>query len=317
METLKILITGVSGFIGSNIARKLLNENHEIYGVSRNCDTNWRLNDIKKELIYIPTDITVYKDLQDSMQSIKPDGIIHCAQYGAYPYETGISDAYNINLTGLFNILEFSSRLSASWLINLGTSFEYSGSSHKLSERTRTKPTSYYGVFKSAASNLLTLYSGIKEIKLATLRIFQSYGPYEARGRLAPYVVYNLLENKSIKLNNPHLRRDFVYVKDVASAVEKTIRAVDKFHGHEIFNIGSGKSSSIKDFVQAGKKVLNSGSEIIFGNSVAKPEDSVGQLVADNTKAMNILGWNPEYDLGKGIDDFSGWLKERIDYYKQ
>ena len=317
METLKILITGVSGFIGSNIARHLLKENHEIYGISRNSDLNWRLSDMRKEVTYLPTDISVYKDLQNSMERIKPDGIIHCAQYGAYPHESGIRDAYNINLTGLFNILEVSSELNVGWLINLGTSFEYSGSSHKLSERATTKPTSYYGVFKSAATNLLNLYSGIKEIKMETLRIFQAYGPYEARGRLAPYVVCNLLENRSIKLNNPHLKRDFVYVKDVASAVEKTIRAVDKFHGHEIFNIGSGKSRSIKDFVQTGKKVLNSGSEIILGNSVAKPEDSVSQLVADNTKAMNTLGWKPDYDIGKGIDDFSGWLEERIDYYKQ
>ena len=317
METLKILITGVSGFIGSNIAHQLVSENHEVYGISRNPDLNWRLSDIKKELIYVPTDISVYKDLRNSMVSIKPDGIIHCAQYGAYPNESGIRDAYSINLTGLFNILEVSSEFNTDWLINSGTSFEYSGSTHKLSEGIKTKPRSYYGVFKSAATNLLSLYSGIKKIKLVTLRIFQAYGPYEARGRLAPYVVYNLIENGSIRLNNPHLRRDFVYVKDVTSAVEKTIRAVDKFSEHEIFNIGSGKSRSIKDFVQAGKKVLHSSSEIILGNSVAKPEDSVHQLVANNNKAINILGWKPDYDIAEGIKDFSGWLEKRIDYYKQ
>ena len=60
---------------------------------------------------------------------------------------------------GLFNILEVSSEFNTDWLINSGTSFEYSGSTHKLSEGIKTKPRSYYGVFKSAATNLLSLYS--------------------------------------------------------------------------------------------------------------------------------------------------------------
>jgi len=316
METLKILITGASGFIGSNIVRHLLKENYEVYGGSRSSEITWRLRDISKEFVYIANDITEYKSLRDTIEKVKPDGIVNCAQYGAYAFEKKISDIYNINVSGLFNLLEISSEFNINFLINSGTSFEYSGSANKISEDAQAKPVSNYGVFKAAGTNLLSLYSNIKKMKLVTLRVFQAYGPYEAKGRLAPYVLCALLRNEPIRLNNPSLKRDFVYVKDIASAVEKSIKSMDRFQVHEIFNIGSGKSTSIKDFVLTGKKVLNSNSEIIFGNIAGKPEDNVSQLIADNTKATNIMGWNPDYDISNGIKDFSAWMKERIDYYK-
>jgi len=64
------------------------------------------------------------------------------------------------------------------------------------------------------------------------------------------------------------------------------------------------------------KKVLNPDSEIIFGNTVGKPEDSISQLIADNTEALDMIGWNAGYDISKGMEYFSGWLEERINYYK-
>ena len=64
------------------------------------------------------------------------------------------------------------------------------------------------------------------------------------------------------------------------------------------------------------KKVLNPDSEIILRNTVGKPEDYVSQLIADNTKARNMIGWNAGYDISKGMEYFSGWLEERINYYK-
>jgi len=64
------------------------------------------------------------------------------------------------------------------------------------------------------------------------------------------------------------------------------------------------------------KKVLNPDSEIILRNTVGKPEDSISQLIADNTEALDMIGWNAGYDISKGMEYFSGWLEERINYYK-
>ena len=316
MESLKILITGVSGFIGSNISRHLINKNHEVYGLMRNSEINWRLKDIQDQMVFKTANVLSYDDLHTIVKEIRPDGIIHCAQYGAYPQENNTREIYDVNLGGLFNILEVSSEFNINWLINSGTSFEYSGSGDKIEENAQSNPRSYYGIYKSACTNLLTMYSKMQETKFLTLRIFQAFGPYESKGRLAPYVIYNLINNRNIQLNNPYLERDFTYIRDISDAFEKSIQTIDSIEKHEIFNIGSGTSTSIQDFVSAGKNIINSSSKIVFGSFAQKPEDMINRLVADNSKANKILKWTPKYNVGKGIEDYFSWMRDRLDFYK-
>ena len=317
METLKILITGVSGFIGSNIARSLADKNYEIYGLTRGNKFNWRLNGMEDKITLVTCDIGLFENLRRNVEKIKPDGIIHCAQFGAYPYEKDIQQMFNTNLRGIVNLLEISSEFNINWLINCGTSFEYSGSSERISEDAQTYPNSYYGIFKAASTNLMMMYSKTQKSKLLTLIIFQAYGPFEPNGRLAPYILYNLIKNADIKLNNPYLERDFIYIGDIATAFEKSIKVVDNLEKFEIFNIGSGVSTSIRDFADIAKKMINSSGKIIFGDLPKKPEDKVKRLVADNFKAKDMLKWSPEFDIQSGIKNYSIWMRDRLDFYKE
>ena len=317
METLKILITGVSGFIGSNVARSLANKNYEIYGLTRGSEFNWRLNGMEDKIKLLTSDIGSYENLRRNVEEIKPDGIIHCAQFGAYPNEKDTQQMFNTNLGGIVNLLEISSVFKTDWLINCGTSFEYDGSSERISEDAQTCPNSYYGIFKAASTNLMAMYSKMRRSKFLTLRIFQAYGPFEPKGRLAPYILYNSINNMDIKLNNPYLERDFTYIGDITTAFEKSIKVIDNLEKFEIFNIGSGVSTSIRDFADTAKKAINSSSKIILGDSPQKPEDTIKRLVANNSKAKEIMKWSPKFDIGKGIKDYSMWMRDRLDFYKK
>ena len=166
MESVKILITGISGFIGSNLARHFLNGNYEIYGLTRSQISNWRLVGIKDQIAIRKGDITNYDELYDLIKAIKPDGIIHCSQYGAYLTEVDLKDIYRINLTGAFNLVNAASQLSTGWLINAGSSFEYGNASGKLSETDSCQPASQYGVFKFLSSSLISLFPSISRIKI-------------------------------------------------------------------------------------------------------------------------------------------------------
>jgi nucleoside-diphosphate-sugar epimerase len=316
MESLKILITGVTGFIGSNVASHLANENHEIYGLTRNEGYNWRLADQKDRIRLVRSDVSSYEKTYSAFEDIKPDGIINCSQYGAYPTEKCNRAMFHTNIEGLYNILDIGAKFNASWLINCGTSFEYAGSKENIGESVPSNPNSYYGVFKSMGTNMLDVYSKMVNTKLMTLRIFQAYGPLESKGRLVPYLLYNLFNNLDIHLNNPYLERDFTYIRDISGAFSDAIRAMDSLEKHETINIGTGTYTSIQEFANTGKNIIDSSSQITLGNETAKPEDRINRIVADVTKAKTLLKWIPKFQVSEGIKDFAMWLKDRLDYYK-
>jgi nucleoside-diphosphate-sugar epimerase len=317
MESLKILITGATGFIGANVAIHLAKEDHEIYGLSRNGEYNWRLEDERDKIRLVKSDISSYERTYSAIEYIKPDGIIHCSQYGAYPKEKSNKLMFQINNVGLFNILDICTKFNVNWLINCGTSFEYDGSKESIRETTISNPHSYYGLFKANGTKMLDLYSNLIDTKLMTLRIFQAYGPFEPKGRLVPYLLYNLINNLDVHLNNPYLERDFTYIKDITTAFSNSIKVMDNLEKHEIINVGSGTHTSIQNFANTGKNVINSSSRIVLDNFQTKPEDRINRIFADITKAKTILKWNPKFQVSEGIKDFAIWLKDRLDYYKE
>lgn len=316
MESLKILITGVTGFIGANVAIHLAKDYNEIYGLSRNGEYNWRLEDERDKIKLVKSDISSYERTYSAIENIKPDGIIHCSQYGAYPKEKSNRAMFETNNTGLFNILDICTKFNVNWLINCGTSFEYDGSEESIKETSISNPHSYYGIFKATETRMLDLYSKMIGTKLMTLRIFQAYGPFEEKGRLVPYLLYNLINNLDVHLNNPYLERDFTYIEDIKMAFSNSIKAMDNLERHEVINVGSGAYTSILDFANAGKNVINSSSRIILDNHQTKPEDQITRIFADITKAKMILKWNPKFQVSEGIRDFAIWLNSRLDYYK-
>lgn len=316
MESLRILITGVTGFIGANLAIHLAENYNEIYGLSRSGEYNWRLEDGGHKIKLVKSDISFYDRTYSAIENIKPDGIIHCSQYGAYPKEKSNRAMFETNNAGLFNILDICTKLNVNWLINCGTSFEYDGSEESIKETSISNPHSYYGIFKATGTRMLDLYSKMIDTKLMTLRIFQVYGPFETKGRLVPYLLYNLINNLDVHLNNPYLERDFTYIEDIKTAFSNSIKAMDNLDKHEVINVGSGKYTSIQDFANTAKNVINSSSRIILDNLQTKPEDQINRIFGDINKAKMILKWYPKFQVSEGIKDFAIWLKGKLDYYK-
>ena len=201
-------------------------------------------------------------------------------------------------------------------LINSGSCFEYGKSTGKLSEKEGCRPASIYGTFKCLSTNLVSQFSSISKIRTITLRIFQAYGPYEVKGRLVPYVLYSLIKGERISLKTPNLKRDFVFTEDVTRAFEQSIEIVEDLDQNEIINIGTGDSTSIVNLVRIAKNVTRSGSTIDYGNHAEKPEDDLGKLEADITKAQRVIGWSPRYGLKDGLRIYSEWMKDRLEFYR-
>ena len=191
-----ILITGSTGFIGSNLLRRLVNQNETIHIIIRNKSNLWRIHDLLDKVSVHYLDITNKQRLNKVVKKIKPMTIFHLATYGAYYNQKNFNEIQNTILQGTINLLSACKNNKFKIFINTGTNSEYGFSHFKMKENHILKPNSYYAVFKSAVTNLLSYEAVMNKLPIITVRPFHIYGPYEESSRLIPTLIKNLLNNK-------------------------------------------------------------------------------------------------------------------------
>ena len=146
--------------------------------------------------------------------------------------------------------------------------------------------------------------------------MFSAYGYYEEPHRLIPYVLSSILRGKRAKLNNPDNVRDFIFADDISNAYEKLIKAMDKVNKGEIFNLGSGKETSVKRIIEIAEKV--SGKQLnvdwVFNNE--RIGDRAKHWVADTLKTEGAFNWRPKHSIEEGLLKTYSWLGENISKYE-
>lgn len=303
----RFLVTGATGFIGSNLVRKLISKKHQVSIISRKKELNWRLSDIADQIDIHECDILNPK-LSEIVNRIKPTYIFHLAAYGVLPSEDDLGKMIDINLKGTANLLAAVKKNPFKLFINTGSAFEYGIKKSSMKESDRINPINDYGVIK-AASTLYCQKEAIKSnLPIINFRLFTPFGYYEDKNRLIPSVVLSAIQNKPIKVSSPHFVRDFIFIDDV---VEAFLTALDIQHKPgEIFNIGSGKERSIEEIVNTVLKITKSRSEVIWG-AVAKQKRNIesGKVQANITKSKNSLNWQPEAEIEKTLKKTVMWFK--------
>lgn len=309
------LVTGATGFIGSNLVRELVSLGHNVNIIVRDRKLNWRITDIANKVGIFECDITDPK-LEGIINKIKPDYIFHLSGYGNLPQEDDIHKMIDINLKGTINLLNSLSKNSFKLFINTGSSAEYGIKETKMKESDMLSPINNYGVVKSA----ITLYCQKEAIRnslpIISFRPFTPFGYFEGKNRLIPDVSLSALDGRPIKVSSPAHVRDFVFIEDVVNAY---IQATKIQHNPgEIYNIGSGIQYSVKDIVEKILKITGSKSEIQWG-AVAKQARYIEpkKWQADISKARKILHWEPKNTIELGLKKTIDWFKDHKDLYNQ
>ena len=298
MERLRIAVTGASGFVGANLVNSL-KDRHEVFALSRSSN-NWRLDGFDTERV----DITDRERTISIIRGLKLDVIIHCAVYGGYHFETDTRQIIDTNIIGTMNVIDACD--NTTFFINTGSSSEYGIRDSPMKESDLIRPNTDYAMTKALITNLLVS----KGIYSTTLRLFSVYGYYEERHRLIPTVLYSMIRGTDLVLSNRHNVRDFIFVEDVVRAYNAVIAKRDKLEMGEIFNVGTGKQTSVEDVVKITK------AKVRWNSEVRTPEpERVWQ--ADISKIKSELGWEPEYDLRTGLDKTKRWMEENIEFYEE
>lgn len=303
------LITGATGFIGANLARRLIKEGAEVHILTRKQSNRWRLQDILQKVHEHRVDLRDYERLFKVVQDTRPKFIFHCATYGSYPFQKEENEIIETNILGTINLLRALSDIDYRCFVNTGSSSEYGIKSKPMSEEDLLEPISTYGVSKAATTLFCQAMAKREKRPIVTLRLFSPYGPYEEATRLIPTVIISCLRNENPRLSSPHGMRDFNFVEDIVDAYLKVIETPNI--AGEIFNIGCGEQHSVGEVVDTIIKLSGRKVKPIWGSVSPRPnEPSIWQ--ADISKAKELLGWHPRYSLREGLSKTIEWFERNL-----
>jgi UDP-glucose 4-epimerase len=302
---MKILVTGGAGFIESHLIDRLIKEGHKVVVVD-NLSTGKKENLNKKAKFY-KIDICSSK-INQIFKKEKPDIVFHfAAQIDLRKsVEDPIGDA-KINILGSLNLLENCKKYKVKKFIFASTGGAIYGDAKIIPtpENYPEFPLSPYGIEKLATDKYLNYYYKVFNIPFISLRLANIYGPRQnSKGEAGVIAIFC---DKMIGKGQPIIHgagkatRDFVYVDDV---VEAAILAM-KSGKTGIYNIGTGKETDINTIFRKLKKLLGSNCKEVHGS--AKPGEQKRSCL-DYGKAKRELGWQPRYNLEKGLKETVEWF---------
>lgn len=312
----KILITGATGFVGSNLVRRLTAENFEIHLLTRSNSNFWRIADIISKTKNHAVDLLEKEKLNAVMSAVQPDYVFHLANAGLYG---GISvsdhDLAETNIIGLINLLSALEKVNYKKFINFGSSSEYGLKENSMKETDACFPVNAYGITKLAATLYAKLVAETQNKPIITFRLFSPFGPHDDHRRLISHVILSLLSGKDLDLGNPNAVRDYIFVEDVIDLLLETMDSKINAKG-EIFNVGGGEEIKIKKIVNLIAELINPNAKITWNQNSNRPWESP-KWEADMNKTFNFFNWKLKHSIESGLEKTVNWFRQNQKIYNQ
>ena len=340
LENKTVLVTGAAGFIGANLAKRLLNDFATVKVIGIDSITDYydvrlkqeRLDELSRfgeRFIFVKDNIANKAAIEDIFAQYQPQVVVNLAAQAGVRYSITNPDAYiESNLIGFYNILEACRHHGVEHLVYASSSSVY-GSNKKVPYSTDDKvdnPVSLYAATKKSNELMAHAYSKLYNIPSTGLRFFTVYGPC-GRPDMAYFGFTNkLLKGDTIQIfNYGNCKRDFTFVDDIVEGVVRIMQhAPEKQNGedglpippYKVYNIGNSSPENLLDFVQ----ILQE--ELIRASVLPQDYDFVAhkQLVpmqpgdvpvtfADTTPLEEDFGFRPHTSLREGLRKFAEWYK--------
>lgn len=302
----RVILTGASGFIGANLARRLLRDGHEVHLLVRPAESRWRLDSVSGEVSYYEVALQQQALLEDIVTRIDPDWVFHLAAYGSYSTQRDVQSIITTNYNGTVNLVEACLKTGFQAFVNAGSSSEYGYKGHAPVESELPEPNSHYAASKAAATLYCQFIASQSQRRLTTLRLYSVFGPWEEPTRLMPTLLLAALRGGLPPLVSPTIARDFVYVDDIVEAFLMAAGATAEVH-RGVYNIGTGVQTTLLALVEVVRQHFEISAEPQWGSMPDRGWDT-DVWVADPTLVESQIGWKPTHSLESGLRAFADWL---------
>lgn len=303
----RILVTGVAGFVGSNLAKHFLNGGYSVMGIDNlsagTLDNVDARVDFHKLDIRDPEIATLFKDVDAVFHLAAKSSLTDCL---AKPLE-----AASVNVLGTLNVLEAARYAKVPKVVYADTSAEYEGIDIFPTPEERVKPIGVYAASKHGGAAFCDSYRELYEMNITVVRYFNVYGPAQDWRRVVPpvmsaFIIRMLSGEQPVIYGTGEKRRDFIYVDDVNAFHQAIVE--DPRSAGKIFNVGTGTNFSVNEVYELIEDLLHTGLKPVY-----KP-DLPGEArvtLADIGNARQ-LGWQPRVEIREGLRRSIRYIQERV-----
>lgn len=315
----KVLVTGAGGFIGSHLTERLVQLGADTRAlVHYNALGSWGWLDqssLRNEIQVMAGDICDRDSVRQAMHRV--DVVLHLAALIAIPYSYHAPASYvRTNVEGTLNVLQAARETDVERVVHTSTSEVYGTARYvPIDEAHPLQGQSPYSASKIGADKLAEAFHLSFDLPVVTLRPFNTFGPRQSARAIIPTIIVQCQAGGIVRLGNVHPTRDLNYVANIVEGFVLAASAPDVIG--QTINLGSNQEISIGDLAQLIARLV--GQPIVTetdAQRVRPSKSEVERLLADNTLARDLLGWEPLVSLQDGLKLTITWIQKNLDRYR-
>jgi nucleoside-diphosphate-sugar epimerase len=297
-----ILITGITGFLGSHIAEELSHSGINVIGLKRVNSDTWRCADFEEKITWLNLDGE--DNWKEKINELKPEVIIHSAWIGveAKYRDDWKKQAENINF--LVELLDVSKQINLRQFVFLGSQAEYGFFEGKITEDEPVMASNAYGSIKLASLEILRTFSEINSINWIWLRLFSLFGEKEGENWLIPSVIKKMMNDDGMDFTFGEQKYAYMYVKDFSKIIHSIL--IKSIHSG-IYNVSSNQPIQLKSLIETLGAKINPSFKLNFGSIPYRQHQSM-HIEGDTSKLTKEIGLTE-------FTDFNAALQNTIQYY--
>lgn len=318
---MRVLITGITGFVGSHMAEYILREHPDwaLFGTFRWRSRMDNIEEFRRSLQLIECDLSDFMSVRKMMDSVQPDYIFHLAAQSFVPASWDAPvDTMTNNMMGQVNLFDAVRQAGLMPKIQIACSSEEYGMVHPeetpIAETNPLRPLSPYAVSKVIQDTLGYQYAMNYSMHIIRTRAFNHSGPrrgdvfVESNFARQVALIEKGQQEPVVKVGNLEAQRDFTDVRDV---VRGYFTAADRGEPGEVYNICSGKTYSIKNVLERLLSMSSLKIAVEQDPQRMRPSD-VPLLLGDYSKFKSKTGWEPSIPFEKTLEDLLNYWRERV-----
>ncbi len=315
----KVLVTGAGGFIGSHLTERLVNLGATTRAMVRyDSQGTWGWLDespVRNDIEFIAGDVCDRDIIKRAIDGAEI--VFHLASLIAIPYSYHAPASYvRTNVEGTLNIMQASREACVERVVQTSTSEVYGTARYvPIDEAHPLQGQSPYSASKIGADKMAEAFCLSFNLPVVIVRPFNTFGPRQSARAVIPTIISQCLSGPVVRLGHQHPTRDLNYVTNIVEGFVKAAATAEAVG--QTINLGSAREISIGDLAQLIARLCGRTITIESDRQRERPEKSeVDRLLADNTLARSLLGWESAITLEDGLTQTIEWMRQHLDRYR-